>query len=586
MIKKCLLLFIVLFFGLSINSTYAREKVILKVFHAGSLSVPFSKMENAFEKKYSYIDVRREASGSVKAVRKITDLHKLCDVIAVADYSLIPKMLFPNYAKNISLFSRNELVLCYTKMSKYANEINSDNWYTILTKRGVKWGFSNPNDDPCGYRTLISIGLASIYYKNYQLVMDLLNKYVNISFQKDSNTIHIKTPKDFKIKGKKIFIRPKSVGLLGLLESGVIDYAFEYKSIALQRGLLYIELPPEINLGNLQYASFYKKSRVILFNGKTITGKPIVYGISVLKTASHPKEAKQWEEFVTSKAGKNILLRCKQTPIYPAKIIRAGAQCPECKAIYFSPIRLTLATGSPGELGLLKLLAEEFAKENPVSVCWVKAGSGKALKLLKNKYVDVIMVHAPASEKKAIKEGWAVKRTLVGSNEFVIVGPKDDPADIRHASSARDAYMRIADKKAIFLSRGDNSGTNKRELKIWGMAKIKPQGNWYIVTHDFMMATLKKANELRGYFMVDSSTWIVGKKDMHNLDLLFTGDPILINVYHALCRPEKCRKGSFAGRFIKFLVSQKAQKIIRDYGKDKYDEPLYLGATDAKRFEN
>ncbi len=586
MIKRALL-FSILFFVLCAGSLHAKEKVILKVFHAGSLSVPFSKMEKGFEKKYPYIDVRREISGSIKAIRKVAELHKPCDVIAVADYTLIPKMLFPTYAGCVKLFARNELVLCYTKKSKYANRINSSNWYKILKKRGVKWGFSNPNDDPCGYRTVISIGLASLYYNNPKLVKYLLKKrYVNISCRKKGNVIQFKTPKDLKVKGKKIFIRPKSVELLGLLESGVIDYAFEYKSVALQHGLLYVELPPEINLGNIKHASFYKRSKITLFNGKTIQGKPIVYGIAVLKNAPHPKEANLWEGFVTSKEGKNILLECKQTPIYPAKEIKAGAPCPKCKAIYFSPTRLTIATGSPGELGLLKLLAEKFTKKYPVSICWVKAGSGKALKLLKGKRVDVIMVHAPSAEKKAIKEGWATKRTLIGSNEFVIVGPKDDPADIRHATSAKDAYRRIAEKKAIFLSRGDNSGTHKRELKIWKMAGITPKGSWYVVTHDFMMATLKKANELKGYFMVDSSTWIVGKKHMHNLTLLFKGDPVLINVYHAMCQPEKCKKGSFASRFIKFLVSRKAQKIIRDYGKDSYGKPLYLDAKASERFEH
>jgi len=586
MVKRALVFFSILFFMICVSSLHAKEKVILKVFHAGSLSVPFSKMEKEFEKKYPYIDVRREISGSVKAVRKVTELHKPCDVIAVADYTLIPKMLFPTYTGYVKLFARNELVLCYTKKSKYAKEINSSNWYKILRKRGVKWGFSNPNDDPCGYRSVISIGLASLYYKNPKLVRYLLKRYVNIRCRTKGDVIHFKVPKDLKVKGKKIFIRPKSVELLGLLESGVIDYAFEYKSVALQHGLLYAELPSEINLGSIKYANFYKRSKITLFYGKTIEGKPIVYGICVLKNAHHPKEAKLWEDFVTGKQGKEILFECKQTPIYPAKEIKAGSQCPKCKAIYFSPTRLTIATGSPGELGVLKLLAEEFTTRYPVSICWVKAGSGKALKLLKEKKVDVVMVHAPSAEKKAVKEGWATQRTLIGSNEFVIVGPKDDPADVRHATSAKDAYRRIAGKKVIFLSRGDNSGTHKKELMIWKMVGITPKGSWYVVTHNFMMATLKKANELKGYFMVDSSTWIVGKSKMHNLDLLFKGDPVLINVYHAMCQPEKCKMGSFARKFIRFLVSEKAQKIIRDYGKDKYDEPLYLDAEASKKFEH
>ncbi len=184
-----------------------------------------------------------------------------------------------------------------------------------------------------------------------------------------------------------------------------------------------------------------------------------------------------------------------------------------CKATYGKETAtFKLATGSPGELGLLKELADAFNEKNHTSMCWVKAGSGKSLKLLHAKEVDVIMVHAPAAEKKAVADGWATKRSLIGSNEFYIVGPKDDPAGIATATSAAEAYTKIAQKQARFLSRGDNSGTNKKELAIWKKAGITPAGTWYIITKDFMMATLKKTNEERGYFMTDSSTWVAGKK--------------------------------------------------------------------------
>ncbi|NPA39487.1 MAG: solute-binding protein, partial [Thermodesulfobacteria bacterium] len=159
---------------------FAQKTVTIKVFHAGSLSVPFAKMQKLFERKYPWIKVRRESSGSVQAVRKIIDLHKPCDVIAVADYTLIPKMMFPKYASYVKLFARNELVLCYTKKSRFANLVNSKNWFEILQKKGVKWGFSNPNDDPCGYRTVLAIGLASLYYHNPELVKKLLIENTNI----------------------------------------------------------------------------------------------------------------------------------------------------------------------------------------------------------------------------------------------------------------------------------------------------------------------------------------------------------------------------------------------------------------------
>jgi len=318
MIKKLFIAFLISFL-ISVN-VYAK-KITIIVFHAGSLSVPFSKMEKVFKKKYPYIEVRRESSGSVQAVRKVIDLHKPCDVIAVADYTLVPKMLFPKYAKYVKLFARNELVLCFTNRSKYAKIINSKNWYKILAKQDVKWGFSNPNDDPCGYRTVLAIGLAGIYYKNLNIVKSLILKNTNITWKVEKNKVIFEVPRSLSFNPERLAIRPKSVALLGLLESGAIDYAFEYKSVALQHHLKFIELPKAINLSSLKWKRFYKRAEIILGNHKRIHAKPIVYGITVLKSAPHPKEAKLWEDFVTSKIGADILRECHQTPIYPAKVI-------------------------------------------------------------------------------------------------------------------------------------------------------------------------------------------------------------------------------------------------------------------------
>ncbi len=259
-----------------------------------------------------------------------------------------------------------------------------------------------------------------------------------------------------------------------------------------------------------------------------------------------------------------------------------------CKAKYGDKdLTFTLATGSPGELGLLKELAIVFNKKNASSICWVKAGSGKSLKLLHGKKVDMVLVHAPAAEKRAVKDGWAANRTLIGSNEFYIVGPKDDPAGIAGAKSASDAYAGIAKAKSKFLSRGDNSGTNKKELFIWKKAGIKPGSDWYIITKDFMMATLKKADRVKGYFMTDSSTWVAGKKDLKNLKILFRGDPLLINTYHGLCQPENgSYEQALAAEFIRFLSSDQGQKIIRDYGTDLYGQAMYNDAEYAEQYDH
>jgi tungstate transport system substrate-binding protein len=245
----------------------------------------------------------------------------------------------------------------------------------------------------------------------------------------------------------------------------------------------------------------------------------------------------------------------------------------------------SLATGSPGELGLLRELGDAFAREADARLCWIKAGSGESLKLLKEKRVDMIMVHAPEAEKQAVAEGWATDRTLIGSNEFYIVGPKNDPAGIAQAASAADAYGRIAKRRVKFFSRGDNSGTHKKEMEIWKKANIQPSGNWYIVTKDFMSATLRRADTEQGYFMTDSSTWAEEKGNVPKLSLLFRGDKFLINTYHALAQPGRATAGAeTARRFIRFVASDRGQAIIRDFGRDRHGEGLYNDAAYAEQY--
>ena len=236
---------------------------------------------------------------------------------------------------------------------------------------------------------------------------------------------------------------------------------------------------------------------------------------------------------------------------------------------------------------MLKVLGEAFAKQEDAQLKWKKAGSGESLKFLKEKQVDMIMVHAPAAEKKAVSDGWAIKRTLIGSNEFFIVGPATDQAGIAKATGVADAYTRIATAKAKFFSRGDNSGTHKKEVDIWKKAGIEPAGEWYIVTKDFMTATLKRANDEGGYFMTDSSTWIAEKNNMPKLRILFKGDKFIINTYHALCQPDGATPGAgIAAKFIDFVASQKGQTIIREFGKAEYGEGLYNDAVYAEQFND
>jgi len=272
--------------------------------------------------------------------------------------------------------------------------------------------------------------------------------------------------------------------------------------------------------------------------------------------------------------------------IVAAALSMAYAQMACTESYGTGPNKFSLATGSPGELGLLKVLGEQFAKKNNTTLCWVKAGSGESMKLLKDKQVDMIMVHAPAAEKKAVEEGWATKRALIGSNEFYIVGPANDPAGIKKAKTAAEAYALIANSQSKFFSRGDNSGTHKKEMDAWEKANIQPAGDWYIVTKDFMMATLKRADAEKGYFMTDSSTWVSVKKEMKNLKILFRGDVFLVNTYHTLLQQEGATPGQkYASKFIDFVNSKEGQKIIATYGKDRYGEGIYNDAAYAKKYD-
>jgi tungstate transport system substrate-binding protein len=285
-----------------------------------------------------------------------------------------------------------------------------------------------------------------------------------------------------------------------------------------------------------------------------------------------------------------VLFMKRMFPLILGLLLLAGTSLADVKVaeIYGTgSTTFSLATGSPGELGLLKQLAESFSKEQGATMQWIKAGSGESLDLLRNKQVDMIMVHAPQAEKNAVAEGWATKRVLIGSNEFFIVGPAGDPAGIAQASTAADAYQLIARSESKFFSRGDNSGTHKKEMSIWKDAGISPTGAWYVVTRDFMTATLKRANDERGYFMTDSSTWAAEQSSVPGLKVLFRGDKKLVNTYHTLVQPKGATPGAeTALLFVDFVSSEQGQEIIRNFGRDRYGEALYNDAEYAKQYDD
>lgn len=292
----------------------AETKSMVTIFHAGSLSVPFAEIEKAFEAKYPQYDVQREASGSRAAARKITDIKKPADVMASADYKVIDNLMIPDHAKFNAQFATNEMAIAFTGKAKYADQITADNWPEIFLKEGVKVGHSDPNMDPCGYRSMLVTKLAEDYYKMPGL-FDKLFGYGDSYQHGDENKA-------------KVIVRPKETDLLGLIEAGMYDYLYIYKSVAEQHNLKYLTLPEEVSLKSAKFADQYKNA-TFQINGKkpgewiTKKGGPMVYGITVAENDISPANkngAVLFVKFVLSEQGQEIMTKNGQGVIAPAVI--------------------------------------------------------------------------------------------------------------------------------------------------------------------------------------------------------------------------------------------------------------------------
>ena len=264
-----ILLLLVLFTACSTKPTQNEEGQIsgeLIIFHAGSVTVPVKEIITEFNKEYPNVKVLSEISGSVECARKIKDLDKPCDIFISADYRVIEKILYHDFADWLIQFATNEMVIAYNDKSLYANEITVHNWTSILTKPDVKVGRSDPNSDPCGYRTIHTVLLSENYYR----IPGLGNQILSSS---------------------KKNIRPKEVDLLALLETNNIDYLFIYKSVAIQHKLKYIQLPDEVNLSN---PAFDEKYHQVFTNlkGKNTNENIEQHGESIVYGATMPKNGK------------------------------------------------------------------------------------------------------------------------------------------------------------------------------------------------------------------------------------------------------------------------------------------------------
>lgn len=272
----------------------------LIVFNAGSLAAPVADLLNEFGRLHPGIAPQQESSGSLEAARKITELGKPCDVLAVADHEVIPSLLMPQYANWYLIFARNELVLIYTPRSRFSDQINAENWHEVLLRSGVLYGYSDPNLDPAGYRTLLHWQLAETYYDQPGL------------YERLKSGVQAKN------------IRPKSVELVALLQAGELDYVYCYRSIAEQHKLPFIKFPADIDFSETDKAGFYATAETDVDASKPgekmkVKGMPIRYGLTILNGAQDRELAEEFVEFLLSPEGQAIMQRKHLMTISPAQ---------------------------------------------------------------------------------------------------------------------------------------------------------------------------------------------------------------------------------------------------------------------------
>jgi tungstate transport system substrate-binding protein len=267
-------------------------------------------------------------------------------------------------------------------------------------------------------------------------------------------------------------------------------------------------------------------------------------------------------------------------------VVLWAAWAPASAALAQSTTVILSTTTSTQDSGLLDTLVPLFEKKTGFTVKTVSVGTGQALALAARGEADVALVHAPSLERKYVEEGKMQNRRLVMYNDFVIIGPEDDPARIKGMPKAAEALKRIADTQSRFVSRGDKSGTHLLELGLWKQAGIEPTGAWYIESGQGMGQTLAIANDRRAYTITDRGTWLAFQKRI-SLPILVEKDKPLLNIYSVMeVNPANGPRVNVVGgqAFADFMVAPDTQAVIRTFGVDRYGQPLFVpiaGKSDA-----
>lgn len=306
------------------------EGGVLKIFHAGSLSVPFQELEGMYEAQHPGVDVQRESYGSATAIRQVTELGRPADVVGSADYRLIDQLMVdaePSHADWNVLFARNAIILAYTDPD---DPITTENWAEVLADPDVRVGMSSPNQDPCGYRSLYTVHLADTALGADGLFQRLVLDNSNVTVEESDGGHVINVPSDVRYTGR-LTMRPKETDLLALLEAGAIDYLFIYRSVAAQHDLPFVELPEEVNLSSPALADDYGQVSVRQYadqpdKATLVQASPIVYGVTVPSEAPNRVAGEAFVELLLSDAGREVLSRNGQAPLDPPVLSRSSSK--------------------------------------------------------------------------------------------------------------------------------------------------------------------------------------------------------------------------------------------------------------------
>jgi len=280
----------------------AAEPTTLTIFAAGTLAVPFRQVDALFEKKYPNVKVEPQFGGSVKMAKQITELHKDADLLAVADYSVIPKYMFaqPAHADWYVGFARNAITFVYTDKSKGAKDVNGKDWYKVLAQKGVEIGRSNPDTDPSGYQTVQMLNLANKYYNDPKIEQSVLAN-APLSNMRDTET-----------------------SLISALQLGQLDYLAIYRSDALQHHLKFIDMPNKIDLSDPAESAYYAQGVAHTKNGD-LKGKPIVYAITMVKGSKNADIAEKYVEFLLGPEGQAVMKKNGFGQFKPAYAVNSKA---------------------------------------------------------------------------------------------------------------------------------------------------------------------------------------------------------------------------------------------------------------------